>query len=229
MASPLRNRNDRRELNLSLLGECYVLEIIKSGGWLMWPIMLCSVLAMSLIGERLWTLRKSRIIPEHLVAQIWGWKKSKQLTAEKVATLRKSSALGAVLAAGLVNMEHSREVMKESIEETGRHVAHSLERYLTTLGTIASITPLLGLLGTVIGMIKVFNAILQEGVGDPNVLAGGISEALITTAAGLSVAIPTLIFYRYFRGKIDALVIEMEQESIKLVEVIHGEREASKS
>ncbi len=206
-----------------------MLEIIKSGGWLMWPIMLCSVLAMSLIGERLWTLRRSRIIPEHLVAQIWGWKKSKQLTAEKVATLRKSSALGAVLAAGLVNMEHSREVMKESIEETGRHVAHSLERYLTTLGTIASITPLLGLLGTVIGMIKVFNAILQEGVGDPNVLAGGISEALITTAAGLSVAIPTLIFYRYFRGKIDALVVEMEQESIKLVEVIHGEREASKS
>ena len=229
MASPLRNRNDRRELNLSLLGECYVLEIIKSGGWLMWPIMLCSILAMSLIGERLWTLRKSRIIPEHLVAKIWGWKKSKQLTAEKVTTLRKSSALGAVLAAGLVNMDHSREVMKESIEETGRHVAHSLERYLTTLGTIASITPLLGLLGTVIGMIKVFNAILQEGVGDPNVLAGGISEALITTAAGLSVAIPTLIFYRYFRGKIDALVVEMEQESIKLVEVIHGEREASKS
>ncbi|VAW86722.1 MotA/TolQ/ExbB proton channel family protein [hydrothermal vent metagenome] len=206
-----------------------MLEIIKSGGWLMWPIMLCSVLAMALIGERLWALRKSRIIPEHLVAQIWGWKKAKQLDAEKVITLRKSSALGAVLAAGLVNMEHSREVMKESIEESGRHVAHSLERYLTTLGTIASITPLLGLLGTVVGMIKVFNAILHEGVGDPNVLAGGISEALITTAAGLSVAIPTLIFYRYFRGKIDALVVEMEQESIKLVEVIHGEREASKS
>ncbi len=206
-----------------------MLEIIKSGGWLMWPIMLCSVLAMALIGERLWALRKSRIIPEHLVAQIWGWKKAKQLNAEKLATLRKSSALGAVLSSGLVNMNHSREVMKESIEETGRHVAHSLERYLTTLGTIASITPLLGLLGTVIGMIKVFNAILQEGVGDPGVLAGGISEALITTAAGLSVAIPTLIFYRYFRAKIDALVIEMEQESIKLVEIIHGEREASKA
>jgi len=205
-----------------------VLEIIKSGGWLMWPIMLCSVLAMALIGERLWALRKSRIIPEHLVAQIWGWKKSKQLNAEKLATLRKSSALGAVLSSGLVNMNHSREVMKESIEETGRHVAHSLERYLTTLGTIASITPLLGLLGTVVGMIKVFNAILHEGVGDPGVLAGGISEALITTAAGLSVAIPTLIFYRYFRAKVDALVIEMEQESIKLVEIIHGEREASK-
>ncbi len=125
-------------------------------------------------------------------------------------------------------MNHSREVMKESIEETGRHVAHSLERYLTTLGTIASITPLLGLLGTVVGMIKVFNAILHEGVGDPGVLAGGISEALITTAAGLSVAIPTLIFYRYFRAKVDALVIEMEQESIKLVEIIHGEWEASK-
>ncbi|MCF6219332.1 MAG: MotA/TolQ/ExbB proton channel family protein [Gammaproteobacteria bacterium] len=205
-----------------------MLEIIKSGGWLMWPIMLCSVLAMALIGERLWALRKSRIIPEHLVAQIWGWKKSKQLNAEKLATLRKSSALGAVLSSGLVNMNHSREVMKESIEETGRHVAHSLERYLTTLGTIASITPLLGLLGTVVGMIKVFNAILHEGVGDPGVLAGGISEALITTAAGLSVAIPTLIFYRYFRAKVDALVIEMEQESIKLVEIIHGEREASK-
>ncbi len=205
-----------------------MLEIIKSGGWLMWPIMLCSVLAMALIGERLWALRKSRIIPEHLVAQIWGWKKSKQLNAEKLAALRKSSALGAVLSSGLVNMNHSREVMKESIEETGRHVAHSLERYLTTLGTIASITPLLGLLGTVVGMIKVFNAILHEGVGDPGVLAGGISEALITTAAGLSVAIPTLIFYRYFRAKVDALVIEMEQESIKLVEIIHGEREASK-
>jgi len=206
-----------------------VLEIIKSGGWLMWPIILCSVVAMAIIGERLWTLRKSRILPEHLVAQIWGWKKAKQLDAEKVTILKKSSALGAILAAGLVNMNHSREVMKESIEETGRHVAHSLERYLNTLGTIASITPLLGLLGTVIGMIKVFNAILQEGVGDPGVLAGGISEALITTAAGLAVAIPSLIFYRHFRAKIDALIIEMEQESIKLVEVIHGEREVNKS
>lgn len=206
-----------------------MLEIIKSGGWLMWPIILCSVVAMAIIGERLWALRKSRILPEHLVAQIWGWKKAKQLDAEKVATLKKSSALGAILAAGLVNMNHSREVMKESIEETGCHVAHSLERYLNTLGTIASITPLLGLLGTVIGMIKVFNAILQEGVGDPGVLAGGISEALITTAAGLSVAIPSLIFYRHFRGKVDALIIEMEQESLKLVEVIHGEREVNKS
>ncbi len=205
-----------------------MLEIIKSGGLLMWPIMLCSIVMMAIVGERLWTLRKSRIIPEHLVAQIWGWKKAKQLDAEKVATLKKSSALGAILAAGLINMNHSREVMKESIEETGRHVAHSLERYLNTLGTVASITPLLGLLGTVIGMIKVFNAILQEGVGDAGVLAGGISEALITTAAGLSVAIPSLIFYRYFRAKIDALVMEMEQESIKLVEIIHGERESNK-
>ena len=139
--------------------------------------------------------------------------------------LRDSSPLGRILAAGLVNMQHDREIMKEAIEETGRQVVLELERFLNTLGTIASITPLLGLLGTVIGMIKVFSAITAQGVGNPAVLAGGISEALITTAAGLSVAIPSLMFYRYFRGKVDMLVIRMEEESLKLVEVIHGERE----
>jgi biopolymer transport protein ExbB len=130
-----------------------------------------------------------------------------------------------MLAVGIVNRRHSREVMKEVIEEVGRQVVHELERYLNTLGTIASITPLLGLLGTVIGMIKVFAAITTSGVGDPGVLAGGISEALITTAAGLSVAIPSLMLYRYLRGKVEKLVIMMEEEALKMVEVMQGERE----
>jgi biopolymer transport protein ExbB len=203
-----------------------VLEIIKSGGWLMVPILLCSVIALAIIIERFWSLRRRRIVPENMVAQIWHWHNNKQINADVLKGLRDSSSLGRILAAGLINLNQEREIMKESIEESGRHVVHELERFLNSLGTIASITPLLGLLGTVIGMIKVFNAILVEGVGNPNVLAGGISEALITTAAGLSVAIPSLMFYRYFRGKIDALVVEMEQEALKMVEIMHGDRKA---
>lgn len=206
-----------------------MLEILKSGGWLMVPILLCSVVALAIIAERFWTLRKKRINPEYLVAQIWHWKKANELNEQRIVSLRDSSPLGRVLAAGLLNIGHSREVMKESIEETGRQVVHQLERYLNTLGTIASVTPLLGLLGTVIGMIKVFNGILLEGVGKPSVLAGGISEALITTAAGLAVAIPSLILYRYFRGKVDELVVEMEQEALKMVEIMQGEREQESS
>jgi biopolymer transport protein ExbB len=190
------------------------------------PIILCSIVALAIIGERLWSLQRKRIIPKHLVAQIWQLHTKGQLSAEQISVVRKSSPLGRVLASGLANLHHEREVMKESIEETGRHVVHELERYLNSLGTIAAITPLLGLLGTVIGMIKVFSVITAEGVGNPAVLAGGISEALITTAAGLSVAIPSLMFHRYFRGHIDGLVVFMEQEAIKMVEVIHGERES---
>lgn len=201
-------------------------EIVKSGGWLMVPIILCSIVALAIVGERLWSLQRKRIIPKHLVAQIWHLHSKGQLNAEQINIVRKSSPLGRILAAGLANMHHSREVMKEAIEETGRHVVHDLERYLNTLGTIASITPLLGLLGTVIGMIQVFSVITSQGVGNPTVLSGGISVALITTAAGLSVAIPALMFHRYFRGLIDGLVVFMEQEAIKLVEVIHGERES---
>ncbi|HEB93289.1 MAG TPA: MotA/TolQ/ExbB proton channel family protein [Gammaproteobacteria bacterium] len=192
----------------------------------MLPIILCSIIALAIIGERLWSLQRKRITPKHLVAQIWHLHAKGQLTPEQIETVRKGSPLGRILAAGLANMKHDREVMKESIEETGRHVVHELERYLNSLGTVAAITPLLGLLGTVIGMIKVFSVITSQGVGNPAVLAGGISEALITTAAGLSVAIPSLMFYRYFRGLIDGLVVFMEQEAIKLVEVIHGERES---
>lgn len=201
-----------------------MLELIKAGGWLMWPILLCSVIAMAIIAERFWSLRKARIAPDNLVGRVWQWQKEGRLDAERIHYLRAGSPLGMVLAAGLLNRDHSREIMKEGIEEVGRHVAHELERFLNTLGTIASISPLLGLLGTVIGMIKVFTVITAEGVGNPAVLSEGISEALLTTAAGLSVAIPSLMFHRYFRGRVDDLIVTMEQEALKLVEVMHGLR-----
>ena len=199
-------------------------ELVKAGGWLMIPILLCSIAALAIIAERFWTLQKKRITPDGLVVQVWQWAKSGHLSDERIRAVADGSPLGRVLAAGLVNRAFDREIMKESIEEVGRHVVHELERYLNALGTIASITPLLGLLGTVIGMIKVFAVITTSGVGDPGVLAGGISEALITTAAGLTVAIPTLMFHRYFRGRVDELVVTMEQEAIKMVEALHGER-----
>ena len=200
-------------------------ELIRAGGFLMWPILACSIVSMAIIAERFWSLRESKIAPTNLVANVWQWHKSDQLDAKRIQALRTNSPLGMILAAGLLNRKHSREIMKESIEEVGRLVAHNLERFLNTLGTISSITPLLGLLGTVIGMIKVFTVITSQGIGDPSVLSEGISEALLTTAAGLSVAIPSLMFYRYFRGKVDDLVVTMEQEALKMVEVMHGIRE----
>jgi len=202
-----------------------VLEIIEAGGLIMWPLILSSIISLAIIVERFWSLQSKRITPKNLVSQVWHWQKSGYLDERRIHDLRIGSPLGRILAAGLVNRKHAREVMKESIEEVGRQVAHDLERFLNTLGTIASITPLLGLLGTVIGMIKVFSVITSQGVGDPSVLAGGISEALITTAAGLTIAIPTLMFYRFFRGRVDELVVTMEQESLKMVEVMHGQRE----
>ena len=191
----------------------------------MLPIILCSVIALAIIVERLWSLQVRRVLPKQLVAQVWRWEKIHQLTDEHVKELQASSPLGSILAAGIVNRHQNREVMKESIEDTGRYIVHELERYLNSLGTIAAITPLLGLLGTVIGMIKVFATITTQGVGDPGALAGGISEALLTTAAGMSVAIPTLMFYRYFRGRVRMLVLRMEQEALIMVEIMHGERE----
>jgi biopolymer transport protein ExbB len=191
----------------------------------MLPIILCSVIALAIIVERLWSLQVRRVLPKHLVAQVWRWEKIHQLTGEHVKELQASSPLGSILAAGIVNRHQDRDVMKESIEDTGRHIVHELERYLNSLGTIAAITPLLGLLGTVIGMIKVFATITTQGVGDPGALAGGISEALLTTAAGMSVAIPTLMFYRYFRGRVRMLVLKMEQEALTMVEIMHGQRE----
>ena len=189
------------------------------------PIIACSIISLAIIGERFWSLNSKRISPEQLVSSVWQLNKDNQLDASRVQSLAVSSPLGRVLAAGIINQSYGREIMKESIEEAGRQVAHELEKYLNTLGTIAAITPLLGLLGTVIGMIKVFAAIMLFGVGDPAVLADGISQALVTTAAGLSVAIPAIMFYRYFRGVADGLVIKMEDESLKLVEMMHGVRE----
>jgi len=202
-----------------------VLELVIAGGWVMAAILACSVIALAIIGERLWALARRRVLPPHLVAQAWRWATSGQLDQAHLRSLRESSPLGRVLAAALVNRHHPREIMKEAVEDTGRHVAHELERYLNTLGTIAGISPLLGLLGTVLGMIKVFTTITTQGVGNPGALAGGISEALITTAAGLVVAIPSLMFYRYLRGRVDELVVRMEEEALKLVEALAGQRE----
>jgi biopolymer transport protein ExbB len=202
-----------------------VFEFVKSGGLLMLPIIACSVVALGIVLERFWTLRRKRVMPEHLMKQILQLQEENRLDRADLNKLRSSSPLGRILAAGLVNRKHSKEVMKEAIEEVGRQVVHELERYLNTLGTIASISPLLGLLGTVIGMIEVFSVIVTTGVGDPGVLAGGISKALITTAAGLSVAIPSLMFHRFLNGTIDRLVFGMEEQALKLVEVMQGERE----
>jgi len=202
-----------------------VFELLKAGGILMVPIVACSILALAIILERFWTLRASRITPEHTINELWRWIKKKELNSRKLKVLQGSSPLGRILASGLMNAKHGREIMKESIEHEASQVIHDLERFLNPLGTVATITPLLGLLGTVIGMIKVFAEIQLAGVGNAGNLAGGISEALITTAAGLSVAIPSLISHRYFIRRVDELVVGMEQEAIKLVEVVHGDRE----
>ena len=194
-----------------------MLELVKSGGWLMAPIVLCSIAAMAIIVERLWSLQRERIVPEDLAVRAWEWARTGELTEERIQSLREGSPLGRILAAGLAGRHLDRELMKEYIEEIGRHVAHELERYLNALGTIAAISPLLGLLGTVIGMIKVFAVITAQGVGEPRILAGGISEALVTTAAGLTVAIPSLLFHRILRRRVDELVVTMEQEALKLV------------
>lgn len=201
-------------------------ELVKAGGWLMIPILACSVLALAIIAERAWMLRGRRVAPTDLVGRIWKQAKAGTLSEDRIRALRNHSPLGRILAVGLLNRDRDRQIMKEAIEETGRAVAHDLQRFLNALGTIAAITPLLGLLGTVVGMISVFTTITTLGVGDPAELAGGISQALITTATGLSVAIPSLIFYRYFRGKVDELIVVMEQEAIKLVEILHGDRAA---
>ena len=200
-------------------------ELIKNGGWLMLPIMLCSITAMGIVAERFWSLQRKKILPPALVAQIWRLVKDHNLNEPSIRRIKMSSPLGSILAAGLLNRRHGREMMKTSIEEAGRQVVHELERFLNTLGTIASITPLLGLLGTVVGMIKVFAAIMIHGVGDPSLLAGGISEALLTTAAGLTVAIPSLIFHRYFERLVDEYVLNMEEEALKLIDVMAGDRE----
>ena len=200
-------------------------ELIKSGGWIMLPIVVCSIIAVAIVAERLWTLRPSRISPPHLLGQVWRWVKDKQMDQTKFQELRAGSPLGQILAAGLANSRHGRDIMKESIQEAGVKVVSELERYLTPLGTIAAITPLLGLLGTVLGMIEIFSAFMGSGMANAPQLADGIAKALVTTAAGLFVAIPTLFFHRFLQRRVDQLVVNMEQEAIKLVEVVQGDRE----
>ena len=200
-------------------------SIIEAAGWPIWPLLLCSVIALAIIGERGWTLRRSTVLPKHLLAQVVNEYRQNGATPEMLTRLSTQSALGQVFAAALRNVESTPEIMKESIEETGRAVALELERFLTTLGTIAAIGPLLGLFGTVIGMIEIFGSQSPQG-SNPLVLAHGISIALYNTAFGLVVAIPSMIFYRYFRAKVDAMLVDMELQALKLVEVIHGERQA---
>jgi biopolymer transport protein ExbB len=195
-------------------------EIVRAGGPLMWPIILCSITAAAIILERLWTLQDKRVLPQELPQRVWQLVESNQINDKVIAALEQNSPLGRLLATGLANRHRPREILMERLEDTGRHVVHELERFLNTLGTIAAIAPLLGLLGTVAGIIHAFNAITANGLGDPRTLSGGIGEALITTAAGLTVAIPSLIAYRFLRGKVERLVIRMEKEAMKLVDAL---------
>ena len=197
-----------------------MLEIVQAGGWLMLPIIACSVVAVAIVLERLWTLQEKRVLPPDVTTQASEWIQQNQLDMQQLQQLHEGSPIGRVLATGLAYRHATRDVLKEALEDEGRHVVHDLERYLNPLGTIAAISPLLGLLGTVSGMIRSFTAITAVGVGNPAVLADGISEALITTAAGLTVAIPALIAYRYLRGRVDGLVIKIEKESIRFVELL---------
>ena len=197
-----------------------LLELVKAGGWLMLPILVCSLIALTIIFERLWALRRSRVLPARLVGALHNAAKGGTITESSVGKQAMRSPLGRIVTVGLLNRARGREIVRESIEDTGRIVVHELERFLNALGTIAVITPLLGLLGTVFGMIEVFNVISTQGSGNTELLAGGISTALITTAGGLTVAIPSLLFHRYFRAKVDTLVLLMEQEAMRLVDVV---------
>ena len=199
-------------------------EIILSGGVMMIPIILCSIAVIGISIERYWTLSPNKVAPRTLLAQVWSWIKSNQVDAAKLRELKQSSPLGKILAAGLSNSRHGRDVMKDSIQEAANSVIHDLERYIGMLGTIANVAPLLGLLGSVFGMIETFNDIMLKGAGDANVLAGGIAVALVATAAGLVVAIPATILHRYFLRRVDSLVVIMEEESIKLVDALHTDR-----
>lgn len=198
-------------------------EIVKAGGIMMGPIILASIVTAAIFLERLWTLQTKRVLPAELTEKVWRWVEQRQIQDKHIAALQQNSPLGKILAAGLTNRNRDRAVIRESIEDTGRHVVHELDRFIGTLGTIASLSPLMGLLGTVFGMIRTFNAITTSGIGNPAALAGGIAEALITTAAGLTVAIPALLAYKYLRGRVQTLVVQMEKEATKLVEAIEAQ------
>src|ERR1700683_687929 len=199
-------------------------EIVRAGGPLMWPIILCSIAAAAIILERFWTLQEKRVVPPELTQRVRQLIDANQINDKVIAALEQNSALGKLLATALINRHRSREVIMERLEDSGRHIVHELERFLSTLGTIAGVSPLLGLLGTVTGIIKSFNAIQAGGMGDPRALSGGIAEALICTVAGLCVAIPALIFYRYLRGRVDGIVVEMEKQAIRMADALEAAR-----
>ncbi|HEY5758721.1 MAG TPA: MotA/TolQ/ExbB proton channel family protein [Steroidobacter sp.] len=201
-------------------------EIVKAGGIMMGPIILASIVTAAIFLERLWTLQTKRVLPAELTEKVWRWVEQGQIQDKHIAALQQNSPLGKILAAGLANRNRDRVVIREAIEDTGRHVVHELDRFIGTVGTIASLSPLMGLLGTVFGMIRTFNSITTSGIGNPASLAGGIAEALITTAAGLTVAIPALLAYKYLRGRVQTLVVQMEKEAIKLVESLEAQSRA---
>jgi biopolymer transport protein ExbB len=202
-----------------------VFSIIQAAGWPIWFLIVASVIAVAIIGERLWSLRESVVMPRNLLARVVHDYRQNGATPQMLSRLAEGSPLGQVFAAGLKNATSPTPIVKEAIEESGRTVAIELERFLTSLGTIAAISPLLGLFGTVVGMIEIFGAQTPSGT-NPLVLASGISIALYNTAYGLVVAVPAMIFYRHFRAKVDELLVDMEMQAIKLVEILHGERQA---
>ena len=195
-------------------------EIVRAGGPFMWPLILRSIIALAIIAERLWTLQERRVMPPELSRKVWTLIESAQVNDRVIAALEQNSVLGRLLAVGLSNRHRGRQVLMERLEDAGRHAVHDLERFLNTLGTIAGVSPLLGLLGTVTGIIKAFEALAAGGIGDPRALSGGISEALITTAAGLCVAIPSLIAFRYLRGRVDGLVVQMEKDVVRFADAL---------
>jgi biopolymer transport protein ExbB len=197
-----------------------VLELIKAGGWVMVPLVALAILAVAIILERFWTLRRREVLPPGLGEEVREWARGRALDPRHIDVLRRNSPLGEILAAGLDVRHRPRDIVKERIEDVGRHVAHRLERFLNSLGTIAAVGPLLGLLGTVLGMIQMFLDILTVGVGDASQLAGGIGQALISTAAGLCVAIPALIFHRYLRGRVTGYIIDMEKQAMALMDAL---------
>lgn len=197
-----------------------MLELLIAGGWVMWPIMACSAIALAIILERFWSLRRAYVLPPGLGQEVREWAAQHKLDPNHVEVLRHNSPLGELLAAALEVRHRPREVIKERIEDVGRHVVHQLERFLNPLGTIVSVAPLLGLLGTVIGMIELFLAILDNGIGDVAQLAGGIGTALVCTAAGMIVAIPAQVFHRYFRGRVAGYVVEMEKQAHALLDTL---------
>ncbi|MHB1870431.1 MAG: MotA/TolQ/ExbB proton channel family protein [Steroidobacteraceae bacterium] len=204
-------------------------EIVRAGGPLMWPIIFCSIVAAAIVLERLWTLQDRRVLPRELPQKVWQLIETGQVTDKVIAALEQHSPLGRLLAAGLANRHRPHDILMERLEDAGRHVVHELERFLNTLGTIAGISPLLGLLGTVTGIIRAFDAIQSSSMGDPRALSGGIAEALVCTAAGLCVAIPALISYRYLRGKVEGIVVEMEKHAMRMADALEAAGDAPAS